>query len=87
MDQNNTNNQSPENISNSDDLKKLLELSLQKNEEILKISKDIKQYIKWQQIWSTLRLLLVIVPIVLGFIYLPPILKDLFESYRGLLGK
>ena len=70
--------------SNNDDLKKLLELNLEKNEEILLISKDIKRYIKWQQIWSTLRFLLIAVPIVLGFIYLPPLLKDIFAQYRDL---
>ena len=71
--------------SNNDDLRKLLELNLEKNEEILSISKDIKRYIKWQQIWSTLRFFLIFVPIILGFIYLPPLLKDLFVQYQDLL--
>lgn len=74
-----------EDKNSNDDLKKLLELNLEKNEEILSISKDIKRYIKWQQIWSTLRFLLIFVPIVLGFIYLPPLLKDVFAQYRDLL--
>lgn len=70
---------------NNDDLKKLLEQNLQQNEEILKISREIKQYIKWQQIWSVLRFVLIVVPIVLGFIYLPPLLKGVFESYKDLV--
>jgi hypothetical protein len=70
----------------NDELKNLLEQNLKKNEEILKISKDIKKFMKWQQIWSTLRFLLIFVPIILGFIYLPPIIKDLITNYRSLLG-
>ena len=69
----------------NDDLKNLLEQNLKKNEEILKISRDIKKFMKWQQIWSTLRFLLIFVPIILGFIYLPPIIKDLITNYRSLL--
>ena len=68
-----------------DDFKKLLELNLEKNQEILLISKEIKRYMKWQQIWSTLRFLLIFIPIILGFIYLPPLLQDLFAQYRDLL--
>ncbi len=71
--------------SNNDDFKKLLELNLEKNQEILLISKEIKRYMKWQQIWSTLRFLLIFIPIILGFIYLPPLLQDLFAQYRDLL--
>ena len=69
-----------QNFSNND-LKKVLKLSLQKNEEILAISQEIKQYIKWQKIWSVFRLLLIFVPIILGFIYLPPIFRDFFKDY------
>ena len=71
--------------SNNDDFKKLLELNLEKNQEILLISKEIKRYMKGQQIWSTLRFLLIFIPIILGFIYLPPLLQDLFAQYRDLL--
>ncbi len=71
--------------SDIDDLKRLLKLNLQKNEEILAISKKTKQYIKWQQIWSILRFLLILIPIVLGFIYLPPVIRDFIKNYRSFL--
>lgn len=69
----------------SDELVKLLRLSLEKNEEILKISRDIKSYMRWQNIWGTLRLLLILGPIILGFIYLPPLIDQYLESYKSLL--
>lgn len=71
--------------SENEEIKKLLELNLQKNEEILKISRDIKKYIKWQNMWSIFRFVFIVIPIVLGFIYLPPLLKDVFKTYSDLL--
>lgn len=68
----------------NNEIKKLLELNLQRNEDILLMMRDIKKYIKWQKIWSIFRFVLIVVPIVLGFIYLPPLLQDLFQSYRDL---
>lgn len=69
----------------SDALLKLLQANLEKSEEILKISQEIKKYIHWQKIWSTVRLILIIAPIILGFLYLPSLLKDYFSSFESLL--
>lgn len=71
----------------SDDLAGLLQANLARSEEILKISQEIKNYIKWQNIWIILRFVIIVVPIVLGFIYLPPLIKDALQSYRSLLGQ
>ena len=71
--------------SQSEEIVKLLRTNLERSEEILKIAQGIKSYIRWQNIWGILRLLLIAIPIVLGFIYLPPLFKDLFESYRSIL--
>jgi ferric iron reductase protein FhuF len=70
-----------------DELTNLLRANLERSEEILKISQEIKSYIKWQNIWSILRFVIIVIPIVLGFIYLPPLIKDAFQSYRSLLGQ
>ncbi len=77
---NSQNNQSAE-------IAKLLQTNLERSEEILKISKEIKSYIRWQNIWSILRFVIIVVPIILGFIYLPPLLKDAFQSYRSLFSQ
>jgi len=68
-----------------DELLKLLRTSLEQNKEILKISRDIKKYMRWQNIWGTLRLLLILGPIILGFIYLPPLINQYIDSYKTLL--
>jgi len=69
----------------SRELARLLQVNLTRSDEILAAVKGIKSYIRWQQIWSVLRFLIIIIPIVLGFIYLPPLIKDALESYRSLL--
>ncbi len=69
----------------SRELARLLQANLTRSDEILAAVKGIKSYIRWQQIWSVLRFLIIIIPIVLGFIYLPPLIKDALESYRSLL--
>lgn len=74
--------------SQSTDLHELVELlktNLERSEEILKISREVKVYLRWQNIWGIVRILVIVVPIVLGFIYLPPLFKDVFQSYRSLL--
>lgn len=69
----------------SEELLQLLRESLDQNAEILKISRDIKKYMRLQNIWGTLRLLLIIGPIILGFIYLPPLINQYVDSYKSLL--
>lgn len=65
------------------DLAELLQSNLKDSEKILREINDIKKYIRWQQIWSTVRILIIVIPLALGFIYLPPVIKDLFSAING----
>ncbi len=69
----------------SSELLGLLRANLEKSEEVLKISREIKKYMRLQNIWGTLRLLLIVAPIILGFIYLPPLIQEYLSSYKNLL--
>ncbi len=69
----------------SNKLVDLLQANLERNEEILKISQEIKKYMRWQNIWGIVRTVVVVAPIVLGFIYLPPLINEYIESYKSLL--
>ena len=69
----------------SNKLVDLLQANLERNEEILKISQEIKKYMRWQNIWGIVRTVVVVSPIVLGFIYLPPLINEYIESYKLLL--
>lgn len=66
-------------------LEGLLQDNLKSSAEVLKAVNSIKKYIRWQQVWSTLRFFLIAIPIALGFIYLPPLIKDALESYKTFL--
>jgi len=61
----------------------LMQENLQQTREILKAVKDIQNNIKLQQLWGLLRFLIIIVPIILGFIYLPPLIKEIVASYQS----
>ena len=47
--------------------------------------KKIKRYIRWQKIYSLFVVLLVVVPTILGFIYLPPYVRELLDTYKSIL--
>ncbi len=66
-------------------LEGLLQDNLKSSAEVLKAVNSIKKYIRWQQVWSTLRFILIAIPIALGFIYLPPLIKDALDSYKTFL--
>ncbi len=69
-----------------EEIKKLLEKNLELTEEIFKMTKSIKSFVIHQRIFGALKLLLIAVPIILGIIYLPPLLSGITEQYKDLLG-
>ena len=66
-------------------IKKLLEKNLELNAEIYEMVKSIKSYVFWARIFGILKILIILVPIIIAFIYLPPLFKDLFVQYQDLL--
>lgn len=62
---------------------RLLQENLKRDEEILKTVKEIKKYIHRLRLWSILRFSLIIIPIILGFIYLPPFIKGIVSSINS----
>ncbi len=66
-------------------IEELLNETSKSNAEVLKGVKEIKKYMRWQNIWSSLRFFLIAVPLILGFIYLPPLIKDALQYYKSLL--
>lgn len=68
----------------ADKIAALLQENVESNAKVLKALKDIKKHMHWQKIWSILRFIIIAVPIALGFIYLPPIIKDALQSYKDL---
>jgi uncharacterized protein Yka (UPF0111/DUF47 family) len=65
-----------------DELRELLKKNLAATEEVLKLVKKIKTYWAWQRAYFVLKLLIIAVPIVLGIIYLPPLLEEVSQQYQ-----
>ena len=73
-------------INESEQIKELLEKNLKLTEEIYEMTKKMKRHMAFQRAVSWFYLFIIIAPIVLGLIYLPPLLSDLFSQYKDALG-
>lgn len=67
-------------------IKKLLEENIEYSKEIYHLSLKVKKYIFWGRMMSLIQLLFIIVPIILGIIYLPSLLGNFFGSLGGMSG-
>lgn len=63
-----------------------MEQNLEYNKEIYRLALRTNRHITFQSVMGAVKLLLILVPIILGIIYLPPLLKNVFEQYQDLLG-
>lgn len=70
----------------SNDLYDLMVKNIQWSEAIYNQNKKIQTYMRWMTIMNTLRLVLIVIPIVLGLIYLPPLLGDAWQQYQSFVG-
>lgn len=68
-----------------EDIRELLEENLKLTKEIRDMTKYIKSYIIWSQIFGVIKLIIILVPIILGIIYLPPIIGGFYRQYLDLL--
>lgn len=69
-----------------DELKALLEQNKEMLEAILKNSKKMNRFIISQQVFGVIKILIFVIPIILGIIYLPALLQELMAPYQELMG-
>ncbi len=69
-----------------EDIKNLIEKNTKLVQSVFEQNQKIKHRITMMVIGSYLRLLLIVVPIIFAVIYLPPLLRPMFEQYSALLG-
>lgn len=69
-----------------EEIKKLLEQNLEYSKETYRLTKKIKSYITFQKVMSVIYILLIVVPIILSIVFLPPLLKGVFDQYKDILG-
>ncbi len=70
--------------SDLEQLKKLLEENINLTKELEERVSKIHGYIKFLRVWGIIKILIILIPIILGIIYLPPILNDLISQYQGI---
>lgn len=73
----------------SENLIKLVKQSIkisQENKKLIeqdhKMIKKIKRYVVFSQITGFIKLIIILIPIILGFIYIPPIISSIMEKYQ-----
>ena len=68
------------------DLKSLLEENVKLSKAILRSTEKTRKYIRWMQIISIARILLIIIPLVIAILYIPPFLSKLNDIFGSLYG-
>ncbi len=67
-------------------IEKLLEKNLEEIQEIKKEVDYIKRYVFWSKVWSFSKIFFIVLPLIIGYIYLIPIFKNVLSQYVDLLG-
>ncbi|MEK7067376.1 MAG: hypothetical protein AAB956_00055 [Patescibacteria group bacterium] len=67
-------------------LEDLMKENLELTKELQRQMRSVRHYLLWQKIVSIFYLIIIIGPIIIGIIYLPPLLKNVVAPYQELLG-
>lgn len=66
--------------------RRLLERSLKLSEENNRILKKLERKARWAFIWGFIKIAIIVVPLVIGYIYLQPFFEQIVESYKSVKG-
>lgn len=64
------------------ELQQLLKENLKISKDLYVMTKKINRWIFGQRIWGVVKFLLILIPFVLGAIYLPPLLNQALKPYQ-----
>lgn len=64
--------------------KLLLDRTLKLSEDNNRILKKLEKRLRWAFVWGLIKLAIILVPLVIGILYLEPYLGQFKESYAGL---
>lgn len=70
----------------SEMIKELLEKNLKWSQIIYEQNRKINNKLLWASIASWIRVLIIAVPLILAVWFLPPIVQNLMDTYKNLLG-
>lgn len=72
-------------VNTESDIQKLLAENLALTRETYKIVKKINSHIVLEQVLNIIKILVIVIPIVLGLIYLPTLLKPYLDQYKQIM--
>lgn len=68
-----------------EELQKILEENLALTKEIRALTAKTESYIKWLRVSDVLKLLLIILPLIAAWIYLPDIIQSFTAGYGSII--
>jgi len=68
-----------------EELKQLLRKNLEYSRETFEVSKKLQRYMITMQVFSVIKTVVVVIPIVLALVYAVPFLRESFSVYRDVL--
>jgi len=69
-----------------EDLKKLMDKNLKLAKENQEMLKKVRKYLLISRVWGLIKILIIVTPIILGILYLPPLVDDFFKEFKESLG-
>ncbi len=72
--------------SEHDDLKTLIEKNIKWSQVIYQQNRKIQRRLSWMVFGSYFKLFLILIPVIIGLIYLPPLVSDFMKQYGSLFG-
>jgi len=66
--------------------RQLLERTLKLSEENNFLLRKINRRARWAFLWGLVKILIVVIPLVIGFLYLQPYLDQAAANYNGIKG-
>lgn len=72
-------------LKSQQELQKLLQENLKVSQELYEMTKKIKHWVAWQRAWGVFKILIILVPLAIGIIYGPALIREAFAPYGELL--
>jgi hypothetical protein len=67
-----------------EDVKQLLMENYQTNQEVLRVVKKLQRHMRFEQVMSVLKILLIVIPLIYAYMYLAPYLTQTMGMYQSL---
>lgn len=66
------------------DFKIIQEQNEQIRSQLEQLTRKVNRYILMSQIWSWIKVILIVGPLIVAYIYLPPLVKQFFDMYKNI---